>query len=254
MDKIRKPFQGVGNILRFNWHLYLIAAGCFFLLVILIDFLKAPYLTADYILITLIIVPTLISLLVSFYVYDLSGLYKFDWINELGIAPNSRIININAGFDETSAFLNQKFPIADLVVYDFYDPLKHTEVSIKRARKAYLPFEGTLPISTLTLPLPDNYADCVFLMFSAHEIRDEKERSLFFHELKRILKSDGKIILLEHLRDVPNFLAYNIGFFHFMSKSSWYHTIKHSGLKVLKEVKFTPFITKFILKKNGSTS
>lgn len=254
MDALRKPFQGIGNILRFNRHLYLMSVGLIFFLFLISHILSDPYLTLVYVLQNLIVVTTLISLVVSFYIYDLSGLYKFDWMNELSIVSGTRIININAGFDETSALLSLKFPSADLTVYDFYNPLKHTEVSIKRARKAYLPFEGTLTISTQLLPLPDHYADYIFLIFSAHEIRDENERNVFFNELKRIIKPDGKIVLLEHLRDVTNFFAYNIGFFHFLPKSSWYDTFKHAELKVIKEAKLTPFINRFTLEKHGSPS
>ena len=213
-----------------------------------------PYLMIDYALQGLIISSTLISLFVSLYIYDLSGLYEFKWLSELSVPANCKIVNINAGFDETSALLQQRFADADLDVYDFYDPLKHTEVSIKRAREAYLPFEGTRAISTSKLPLPDNRADYIFLIFSAHEIRNEEERTVFFNELNRVLKPGGKIILLEHLRDVSNFCAYNIGFFHFLSKSSWHNTFKHSDLRVLQENKFTPFITRFMLEKNGSPS
>lgn len=254
MGAIRKPFQGIYNILRFNRHLYLVSAGFILLLLVASQFLIEPYLDISYIVLALALAAISVSLLVSCYVYDLSGLYKFDWMTELAISGNSKIVNINAGFDETSAFLAQKFPDTDLTVYDFYDPVKHTEVSIKRARKAYAPFKDTCAISTSVIPLPDNYADCIFLIFAAHEIRNEEERDIFFNELKRILKPDGRIILLEHLRDLPNFLAYNIGFFHFLSKPSWYNTFRYAGLKVFKEVKFTPFITKFVLRKNGSTS
>ena len=254
MDALGKPFQGIINILSFNRHLYLIAVGLVIFLFLISLILADPYHKIAYVLQSLIVVTTLISLAVSFYIYDLSGLYKFDWINELSIISGHRIININAGFDETSALLNLKFPTADLTVYDFYNPLKHTEISIKRARRAYLPFEGTLAISTQVLPLPDNYADCIFLIFSAHEIRNENERNVFFNELKRILKPNGKIVLLEHLRDVTNFVAYNIGFFHFLPKSAWYNTFRQAELRINKEAQLTPFITRFILEKNGSSS
>ena len=82
---------------------------------------------------------------------------------------------------------------------------------------------------------------------SAHEIRDENERVVFFEELKRSLKVNGKIVVTEHLRDVPNFLAYTIGFFHFHSKSSWMRTFRRANLKVLQEAKITPFLTTFVL-------
>ena len=51
---------------------------------------------------------TLLSLLVSFYVYDLSGLYQMKWSGECPAC--ACIVNIHAGFDETSVLLKEKFP------------------------------------------------------------------------------------------------------------------------------------------------
>jgi SAM-dependent methyltransferase len=220
MEPIRKPLQGVWNIIRFNWHFYLLTIGLVLVVGLLGRYLDNDYRILSIIVCCLIIFVTVVSLLISFYVYDLSGLYKLNWLNELSILPNSKMVNIHAGFDESSVLLHNKFPGANLAVYDFYDPLKHTEVSIKRARKAYPPFPNTRHVETTGLPLKDEYADTIFVIFSAHEIRSEAERNVFFHELKRILKPAGKIVVTEHLRDVPNFLAYNIGFFHFIAASS----------------------------------
>ena len=76
---------------------------------------------------------------------------------------------------------------------------------------------------------------------------------MFFKELNRITKNDGQIVVVEHLQDVANFLAYNIGFFHFHTKATWLKTLYAAGLRVQKEIKITPFITTFILQKNGNT-
>ena len=59
------------------------------------------------------------SLLVSWYVYDLSNLYKLSWLFPNN--DNIKIVNIHAGFDETSVLLSAKFPNAELIVFDFYD-------------------------------------------------------------------------------------------------------------------------------------
>lgn len=249
MESVRKPYQGLWNCIRFNWHYYLLSIVLVVLLNLSNRFLTDELCEISYFIIFLVIASTIISLAVSFYVYDLSDVYKLNWFDELSTTFNSKTININAGFDEVSALLYAKYPDVSLTVYDFYDPIKHTEVSIQRARKAYSPFGGTLKINTTSLPLPDNCADIVLLIFSAHEIRNEIERSIFFNELKRILKPSGKIVLLEHLRDIPNFFAYNIGFFHFMSKNTWCNTFKSAGLNISKEKKITPFTTSFILKK-----
>ena len=247
---MRKPFQGVKNIIRFNWHFYILAPGLVLFLFFLFNYINHPFNIFLISLSFIIIVTTLISLLVSFYIYDLSGLYDFNWMEKQNLAGT--IVNINAGFDETSALLKEKFNSTKFIVLDFYDPIKHTEVSIKRARKAYPAFPGTIKIETTQLPLADNSADKIVVIFSAHEIRNENERLAFFKELKRVINPNGELFLTEHLRDIPNFLAYNIGFFHFYSKQSWIKTFNNSGLKIKKEIKHTPFISTFILYKNDT--
>lgn len=252
MDAIRKPFQGVGNIIRFNWHYYVLSAIAIVTLLLMSDNLNAALRAASIVFILLIILVNLVSLLVSFFIYDLSSLYKFNWLDNVQVGR--KIISINADFDETSNLLKAKYANADLTVLDFYNPKKHTEVSIKRARKAYLPFTGTLQTSTTHLPLQDKSADNVFAIFSAHEIRDYQERVAFFKELNRVLTPDGQVIVTEHLRDTPNFIAYNIGFLHFHSKWTWLQTFSKAGFKVSNEIKITPFISTFILTKNGTAS
>ncbi len=250
METVRKPFQGVSNIIRFNRHFFIPALLLIFLLFIGIGFAGPsiqPYLIASAVLgVTSLIIP----LAVSWYVYDASGLYK---LNRSTLPHNPVIVNINAGFDETSALLQSKFSDAKLYVFDFYDAERHTEPSIKRARKAYPPYPGTQLISASKLPMDDNSTDAIFLFLSAHEIRDNEERIQFFTEVKRILKPEGKTYITEHLRDLPNFLAYTIGFFHFHPKRTWKQAFKKSGLAIEQEIKNNPFITTFVLTKNGDT-
>lgn len=254
MERTRKPFQGVTNIVKFNWHFYLLAGVLVLLILAFNNYSNHQYLFYVNILCLLLTVPVMLSLLVSFYVYDLSNLYSFDWLDNLNIDPLGKILNVNAGFDETSLLLSQKYPNSELHAFDFYDPKKHTEISIKRARDAYPPYKGTIQISTSSLPIQENSADNIFVIFSAHEIRNDAERIKFFKELNRAAKHSGKIIVTEHLRDVSNFLAYTIGIFHFLPTSSWCKTFDSAGLRICDEIKITPFITTFILEKNGTAS
>jgi SAM-dependent methyltransferase len=248
---MRKPFQGVLNIIRFNWHFFVIAIILISILVITANYCSYPIRWLIYTACAFVSASIIISLLVSFYVYDLSGLYHLNWIE---VQKNDkRIVNINAGFDETSALLQHKFKNAALVALDFYDPAKHTEVSIKRARKAYPLFPKTISVTTTALSLVENSIDKIFVILSAHEIRNENERVLFFKELYKAIKPGGYVFVTEHLRDIPNFLAYNIGFFHFYSKKSWHHTFKESRFYIEQEMKLTPFISTFILTRNGTT-
>ena len=251
---MRKPFQGVWNIIRFNWQFYVLSFVAVIILFLFRNNLTAALRVAAIALAILIVASTLISLAVSLYIYDISNLYKLTWLDKFHFNDSNKIVNINAGFDETSNLLKSKFANSELLVFDFYDPIKHTEVSIRRARKAYPPFPNSLQVTTSHLPLQDNSTDKIFTILSAHEIRNEEERNSFFKELRRVLKPTGQIIVIEHLRDTTNFLVYNIGFFHFHSKTTWLKTFQTSGLQVANEIKITPFISTFILIKNGTTS
>ncbi len=254
METVRRPFQGITNIVRFNWHFYILSLCLIISILWLNSYFDNAFQAYAYILCFLIVFTTVTSLLVSYIVYDVSHLYKLTWLDTVPILKTDTFVNINAGFDETSVLIKAKYPDNPLIVYDFYDPQKHTEVSIERARAAYPPYPNTQVITTTKIPLSENCIDVIFLTLAAHEIRDAQERAAFFKELNRILKTNGQIIVTEHLRDLPNFLAYNIGFFHFISLKSWHKTFDDAALTITNTIKITPFISTFILKKNGIAS
>ncbi len=250
VDPIRKPFQGVANVVRFNWPLYLLPLALAAAFLLIASLSEGPIRTGTTVAGLLLAGAALLSVLVSFYVYDLSGLYRMAWAGDC--PSGGSIVNIHAGFDETSSLLQARFPGCDLIVLDFFDPSRHTEASIRRARRACKPFPGTRSINTENVPLPDGSADRIFVTLSAHEIRNRDERTVFFQSLRRCLKPAGQIVVTEHLRDLPNFLAYTIGFFHFFSAASWRETFSQAGLHVVAERKSTPFITTFVLEKHGN--
>lgn len=247
----RKPFQGVFNIVRFNWHFYLLAILGIVLISITNTFLPIGIQIVVSSSIFIVAFTTILSLLVSYYIYDVSDLYKLEFAGEVG---NEKLLNINAGFDEISEIIMGKMTNSDLTICDFYDEEKHTEISIKRARKAYPPKSRIISVESHYLPFFDNNFDKIFAMLSAHEIRDEQERILFFRELNRIIKPNGEIFVIEHLRDKFNFLAYTIGFLHFYSRKNWVRTFSKANLILKNEIKITPFITVFILEKDGITN
>jgi len=250
---IRKPLQGLRNIVRFNWHYYLLSITAVVVLLIVPHYLDHSKVVC-YTLASLIVIPTMVSLGVSTYVYDFSDLYSFRWLNNKQEDQELTILNLHAGFDESSGLIKKTFNKSTLLVGDFYEPSKHTEISINRARNAYPAYPGTISVNAVDLPFKDRSADKIFAFLSAHEIRKEEERITFLKELNRIIKDKGQVLITEHLRDMANFLAYNIGFFHFHSRGIWLRAFKSAGLKLVNEKKITPFISTFILEKNGTTS
>lgn len=233
----RRPFQGVKNIISFNWPFFL-AAG----ISSLVFFFLAPISLVFFILAIIIILVTSASLLCSYWIYDRSNLYSLPWLDSNRLI-GKKIFNIHSGFNELEHVLPSEF---DITTLDFYNEQLHTEKSIQRARKKY-PNSRAISFPTNNIPAADGSIDLVILFLSAHEIRNVSERNIFFSELRRILKTEGQVCITEHLRDLPNFLAYNIGFFHFHSKQSWLNCFKESGFSVDHQIKTTPFISTFIL-------
>lgn len=253
MERMRKPFEGVWNIIRFNWHFY-VAALTLLVLALWWQHHANGYLRSFlHAFIFLAGSTTLVSLLVSFYVYDLSDLYTLEWLGIEAALSEKWIVNIHAGFDETSVLLEHRFSSATLTVLDFYDPSTQTEMSIRRARAACPPFPSTQRVQAQHLPLPDSSMSRIFIFMAAHEIRHPAQRVAFFQEVRRALEPNGQVIVVEHLRDVANFSAYTIGFLHFYSQQEWRRVFRAADLTVEHEKKITRFVSAFTLTARGDT-
>src|SRR5579859_940236 len=246
MAKKRRKFQGVLNILSFNRHFYVFGLAVLVLLFISHSLVKWPDL-CFWIIVAAFLYGLIMPLLVSAYVYDFSGYYELHWMEAI-VRDQEKvkmIVNINAGFDETSFIIKDKFPRSDLKAFDFYNAKQHTEPAIKRARKVSLVYPDTQQVASGSIPLMERTVDIVFLLSAAHEIRSQEEKVLFLKECHRLCQQGGKVVMVEHLRDFPNFLAFSVGFTHFFSRSVWKNAFERAGFTSFQETKFTPFMSIF---------
>jgi SAM-dependent methyltransferase len=255
MEVKRKPFQGVLQIIRFNPFFFL--GGLLFLLltfVLLYPFshyipIFSPYplaITLARIAWWVGAVVFVLPIVVSWYVYDNSPLYQLPWLKNTN--ANLSVLNIHAGFDETSLLIQEKIKPSHFTVADFYNPQVHTEPSIRRARLFLPPLPETIAVSPENLPFENDQFDLCLVIFSAHEIRNTKQQISFFEELKRVTKANGKIMVTEHLKDGWNTAAYTFGVGHFFSFKSWKKTFEKANLIIEKKEKTTVFITTFTLR------
>jgi SAM-dependent methyltransferase len=244
----RSRFQGVAEVVRFNWPYYALAA-----VVILAGGTLAARMqsNASLILWAGVILAAywlLASILVTFYVYDVSELYSWGWLARLlGSKPVSWA-NFHAGLDETSEAFRALFPGSASHVFDIYDSSQMTEPSIERARSNSLS-SSDRPILDGKIPLEDSQLEAAFVIFAAHELRSHPERVKFFNELARVLKMEGHLVLVEHLRDFKNFAAYGPAFKHFFSRREWLSVAQESGLAVQTESSIAGFVHCFIFSK-----
>jgi SAM-dependent methyltransferase len=239
----------VGEILAFNWHWYAIGGVSVLAGLMALQWMSwsVVHKTLGCFGLAVAVLWTAGSLAVSHWIYDRSPLREWTWIKAL--LPNGprRWCNIHCGLDESSETLRSLFPNSSADVLDIFNPAEMTEPSIARARKRSA--EICTPADAQDLPLADASCDAVFLLFTAHELRSPEAREAFFRETRRVLASDGRIIVTEHLRDGPNFCAFGPGAFHFFSRREWLRVFDRGSLALVEEFSITPFVRIFVLRR-----
>jgi ubiquinone/menaquinone biosynthesis C-methylase UbiE len=158
------------------------------------------------------------------------------------------LINIHAGFDDSSDSLHRLFPRAYRRTLDIFDEEEMDEPSIRRARAVSPSSVASERADFRELSVPSESANLVTILLAAHEIRRLDLRLAFFAELRRVIARDGRIIIAEHLRNLPNFLAFGPGFVHFHARRTWIFAMRHAGLNVEREFSITPFVRVFVVR------
>lgn len=247
----RSPFHGVAEIVRFNWPRYAAALGVVVAVCLLLRLNNlAGWLKDGGIAVVLFASWwSIASLAASYWVYDGSKLMDWEWIKREFPAPVDRWLNIHAGLDESTPELREFWPNATGETVDIFTPGEMTEDSIQRARTEGA--EACRRVDYRALPFGPGQFDAVFLFFAAHELRRPEARRALFAEISRVLGMNGRVVLVEHLRDALNFAVYGHGFLHFHSRRTWHADIAAAGLKVEREFSFTPFVRIFILRRRS---
>ena len=245
-------FQGVGQIFIFNWPFYATAILLDITALIILARLPLSVPVRSIIVLAAAVATyfALASLAISHYVYDRSPLYRWNWLT--AILPHTPLLfaNIHAGFDQTSAALERLFPSGRPRIFDIHSAAQMSEPSIERARRRAPAHPSSQAADFAALPLADAECDTIFLIFAAHELRSREARLTLFHELYRSLQPGGCVVLVEHLRDWKNFLAYGPGAFHFFSRSEWLSVATEAGLRVSTQRTVTPFVACFVFIKD----
>jgi SAM-dependent methyltransferase len=231
------------RILRFHWRMYagtLLAAAA-------VPLLPPPYRVPAAIAATPAIFWFAASLLVSWYVYDHGPLAGADWLSRCISRPPARWLNLHAGLDYATPALARLFPSAAGETLDIFDPREMTKLSIARARRMVHAPAGAPGGLWSALPVASASVDDAFLIFTAHELRRPQSRVRLFRELARVLRADGEVIVVEHLRDWRNFVAFGPGFLHFLPGHAWRGAAAAAGLRVVRDFPITPFVRVFVV-------
>jgi hypothetical protein len=180
------------------------------------------------------------------WMFDRSPLLSGTWLPSCFEHTPRTCKQLCIALDATIIPIDQIFPQASCSTYDLFDQAIHTEPAIARAKAKTSP-------QRYAMIQPDDFADKIprteltLVTLAAHEIRDEKRREQFILETIKSTEPGGKIIIVEHLRNVPAFLAFGPGLLHFYPKSLWLALFQKAQLCVEKEFRVTPFAHVFVL-------
>lgn len=180
--------------------------------------------------------------------FDRSGLLDGRWLSEeLPQAP-ARWVQINVGLEETTLPLHEVFPGAEGKMLDLYNPAVMTEPAVTRARQQK-GNDAAIAAQPDSLPVEEGWGEVVVVMLAAHEIRDRQKRERFFQELRRIVSPEGRVVVVEHLRDLAAALAFGPGIFHFYPRGEWLRLGRNAGLEVERERRITPYVRVFVYRR-----
>jgi len=199
----------------------------------------------------LIILNIIASVFASYILYDKSGLYELN--NLKGIIDLNKVENavlVHASFDPLSRKLEEKYKNLNVTVCDIYGNRHEHESGIKTSKKIFPPNPNEIKIHAEKLPFENNSQDIILAITAVHEILDHKKRVGFFKEAKRILKDKGVIIVSEQFRNRINFIFFNIGAFHFLSRKQWEKSISEAGLNIADNKNVTLFANMLVIKKS----
>jgi len=240
----RGSWQGALQILRFNWPMYMFAIGVIIFCIAIWQIPGWPRFFA-----AAVSAPTLYftfaSLIASHWIYDLSPLVDWRWLPGWLPQPIGRWMLIQAGFDSTYGFLRAQMPAPPAVVMDLYGMPGAGGASVRRAHR------GVSAADTVAaLPAEPASVDTVLAVFALHEIHTPAGRADFFCALARTLTANGRLMVVEHLRDWKNFLVFGGGFLHFKSEREWQRCAAAASLRLEKQLSITPFVRVFLWRKS----
>lgn len=175
------------------------------------------------------------SLAASWWVYDRSELYRWTWLTSAVPGKPDDVLVVHAGLDEASQPVGRLWPDATVTSVDVHGGTGPTTSSLRRARATATSADGD------ELPTSGSF-DVAVAFLAAHEIRTHHGRVELLEDLRRSLRPGGRLVLVEHVRDLVNALAYGPAINHFYPVEEWHRVLNAADLDIVGEGRITPFV------------
>jgi len=238
-------FAQARKVAALSWPLYAFGAGVIVVSVFVLS-LRVPVVAKLFA--TLAIIVMLRLSFASFFafhaMFDHSDLLSGSWLHAVVPAPQ-RWSQITTSLEQTTLPLDRVFPDATGSLIDVYDPNVMTEPALARARRGRGVSDDP-PLDDLHA-VESESSDLVVIMLAAHEIRSRKGRESLFNEVRRIVAPQGRVVLVEHLRDFIAAITFGPGLFHFFPRREWID-LTCAAFELEKEFPITSFVRVFVLR------
>lgn len=176
------------------------------------------------------------SVAASWWIYDRSELYRWTWLSRTVRHEPRHIIVMHAGLDEACEPVSRTWPMAAVSSVDVHGGLGRTTASLRLARR-----EAGRHDEAHDEPSADN--DLVVIFLAAHELRSRAARVELMRRIHHSLVVGGRLVLVEHVRDLSNAVVFGPAIGHFYPVREWRDAIGRGGLDLVAEERITPFIT-----------
>ncbi len=240
------------NVIRFNWPFYLVAILAIAVGVAVGSMAQLPEIIRSAALLgsAFALWFLLISIAATYLAYDHSDLYQLkQWPTATSLPEAERIACIHAGFDSISDKLKNRFPSAQVVNGDLFDSEVRATPSLSRARRIFGDSSELVDLSSAPWPLPYGSFEVILMANSLHEMRTSEKLGQALAESARTLREEGELIVIEHTRDVSNFLVYGVGALHFYSAFHWQKHFAAAGFREKATFKISRWMTCWVLEK-----
>lgn len=184
------------------------------------------------------------SLVAAWWTYDVSPLKHWRFFVPHLSGETRRILLVVAGFDEVSATLAEVFPAATI---DVVDVVSEPEATVRRARKLYPAEAPVVDPRSLGAGESAGRYDLVLFAQSAHEIRDPLVRATMFAAARVAVRDGGAVVVVEHLLDPANAVAFGPGALHFHTRRAWLASFAAGGLRVRQHLTVLPLVHCWVL-------
>ena len=228
---------GVGRVVLLNWPKYVAAVSALALGVTAVSYSRGMARLEFALLCALIAYGTAASLLATWWVYDHEAqrLYQRIADHRHGTAP---WVLVHAGFDESHGRLHA---LLGPPAHHFdIGPSSDRSRSLRRAHalsgRDGVPVVGALPVGDASIGL-------VVVLFGIHELHSDSDAVALLRELTRITVGDGSVVIVEHLIDVANIVAYGPAAWHFSTGGRWRNAVTSAGMRLKSATRVGGLVT-----------